>query len=264
MQASPCYAHKVLLKTIFYFENLFITGLKLSVEYWENLGICLIWSICANSMKQFRNPEKEKIKKWENRKRATGEPSSPVPNPAHGPARQNPKGYAPSRWQPDPMRQSSLLPLAGAQAEPNSPLAVDLLSCPNPNPSHKASATYKSLETPSPASFFLFARDAARMAEFAIGVPPLCEHHRWNSSPTVNPNPSLSSYPLCFTLAHLPDHHAPFNSQRIERLTRDRSTLPPCAAPAVPLSSFCKQTVMPIKLSRSPRRPEARRDLDVA
>jgi hypothetical protein len=34
MQASsPCYAHKVLLENIFYFENLVISGLKLRDEY---------------------------------------------------------------------------------------------------------------------------------------------------------------------------------------------------------------------------------------
>jgi hypothetical protein len=43
MQAKPlCYAHKVLFRNIFYFENMFINSLKHCSEYLKALGICLI------------------------------------------------------------------------------------------------------------------------------------------------------------------------------------------------------------------------------
>jgi hypothetical protein len=43
MQAKPlCYAHKVLFKNIFYFENMFLNGLKHCSEYLKALEICLI------------------------------------------------------------------------------------------------------------------------------------------------------------------------------------------------------------------------------
>jgi hypothetical protein len=44
MQAKLLYyAHKVLFKNIFYFENMFLNGLKHCSKYLRALGICLIW-----------------------------------------------------------------------------------------------------------------------------------------------------------------------------------------------------------------------------
>jgi hypothetical protein len=52
--------------------------------------------VCKRFWKEFRIRNKEKEKKIEKWKKAAGQRSGPEAEAAHGPASQNPKGYAPS------------------------------------------------------------------------------------------------------------------------------------------------------------------------
>jgi hypothetical protein len=63
MQAKPLYyAHKVLFKNIFYFENMFLNGLKHYSECLNALEICLAW-FEAFLQKLWKNKENRKRKR---------------------------------------------------------------------------------------------------------------------------------------------------------------------------------------------------------
>jgi hypothetical protein len=85
-----------------------------------------------------------------------------------------------------------------------------------------------------------------------------CERLRWNSTPTVIPAPSCSSYPLCFALSHLLDQHPSSNPSQINAIAHLAKHLPPCATPAAPPSIAWTQSRFSTKLSTSPRRAEPR------
>jgi hypothetical protein len=94
MRAKPlCYAHKVLFRNIFYFENMFINSLKHCSEYLIALGNCLIW--IETFCKRFGN--KSEIRKQKRRKKRKirigppGKPFGPTEKRAHGPAGDNPE-----------------------------------------------------------------------------------------------------------------------------------------------------------------------------
>jgi hypothetical protein len=58
MQAKPlCYAHKVLFKNTFYFENMFLIGLKPCSEFLQiyESGLTLFGCIMQNLQKKRRN-----------------------------------------------------------------------------------------------------------------------------------------------------------------------------------------------------------------
>jgi hypothetical protein len=95
--------------------------------------------------------------------------------------------------------------------------------------------------------------------EFVNGDPQVCRLPRMIPTPTVNPAPTSPSYLSSLPLALLPESFFLANLQRNGAIIVTQSSSPRRRSLAIPLSSFCKQTGTPIKLSRSPRLPEARR-----
>jgi hypothetical protein len=124
--------------------------------------------------------------------------SSQRPERAHGPSSQNPNRY-PLLSLPRMTGGTHLSARSSPTVSPPSPVtSPELLPRHHRDLIVHQDPSIKSPDTPSLVSLFLFTRDAARTAEFAIGVPPICGHHRRNSSPPVNLVSLCLSYPPCF------------------------------------------------------------------
>jgi hypothetical protein len=115
MQASPsCYAHKVLLKNIFYFGKV--------VCYWFTTLLCWFedfrnlfgsnWNKHAKDIKEIKKIEKEMEKEIKKRKRALGDHIGPGRDGQPSPTTPRPWTGTPPlssrRWHPGPACQISL------------------------------------------------------------------------------------------------------------------------------------------------------------
>jgi hypothetical protein len=81
------------------------------------------------------------------------------------------------------------------------------------------------------------------MTNFLVGDRSRCKLVRSIATPMVSPIPSLSSYPLYFSPAHLPDQFASPNSSQNNAITQHPKHAIVCASPVASSTLHWKQSM---------------------